>query len=91
MNANAPMIVMGTVVAGTNSARQLWRKIRITMSTSAPGLEERHVHFFDRGRDELRRVEGDVVLHALRQGGLHLLHRSRTPLATSSALLPGSW
>ena len=36
MNANAPMMVIGTVVAGTNSARQLWRKTRMTMSTSAP-------------------------------------------------------
>ncbi len=36
MNANAPMIVTGTVVAGTSSARQLWRKTRITMSTRTP-------------------------------------------------------
>ena len=36
MNANAPMIVTGTVVAGTSSARQLCRNTRMTISTSTP-------------------------------------------------------
>ena len=39
MNANAPMMVTGTVVAGTSSARQLCRNTRMTISTSAAGLE----------------------------------------------------
>ncbi len=34
--ANAPMIVTGTVVAGTSVARQFWRKIMMTSSTSMP-------------------------------------------------------
>jgi hypothetical protein len=34
MAANAPMIVTGTVVAGTSMARQSWRKTEMTMSTS---------------------------------------------------------
>ncbi|MBA7658415.1 hypothetical protein ES703_66366 [subsurface metagenome] len=34
--ANAPMMVTGTVVAGTSMARQSCRKIRITTSTSRP-------------------------------------------------------
>ena len=34
--AKAPMIVTGTVVAGTSIARQSCRKIRITTSTSRP-------------------------------------------------------
>ena len=36
MAANAPMIVTGTVVAGTSMARQSCRKTRITISTSTP-------------------------------------------------------
>ena len=32
--ANAPMIVTGTVVAGTRVARQSWRNTRMTISTS---------------------------------------------------------
>ncbi|MGY3498227.1 hypothetical protein ACVW1B_007646 [Bradyrhizobium sp. USDA 4502] len=36
MAANAPMIVTGTVVAGTSIARQSCRKTRITTSTSRP-------------------------------------------------------
>ena len=34
--ANAPMMVTGTVVAGTSMARQSCRKTRITTSTSTP-------------------------------------------------------
>ena len=34
--AKAPMIVTGTVVAGTSVARQSWRKSRITISTRIP-------------------------------------------------------
>ena len=36
MAANAPMIVTGTVVAGTSVARQFCRKTMMTMRTSAP-------------------------------------------------------
>ena len=36
MAANAPMIVTGTVVAGTSTARQSWRNSRITTSTRTP-------------------------------------------------------
>ena len=36
MAAKAPMMVTGTVVAGTRVARQSCRKIRITTSTSTP-------------------------------------------------------
>jgi hypothetical protein len=34
--AKAPMMVTGTVVAGTSMARQSCRKIRMTTSTSRP-------------------------------------------------------
>ena len=34
--AKAPMMVMGTVVAGTIMARQFCKNTRITTSTSAP-------------------------------------------------------
>ena len=34
--AKAPIIVTGTVVAGTNVARQSWRKSMITRSTRKP-------------------------------------------------------
>ena len=34
--AKAPMIVTGTVVAGTSMARQSWRKTRMTISTRTP-------------------------------------------------------
>ena len=36
MAAKAPMIVTGTVVAGTSMARQSCRKTRITISTRTP-------------------------------------------------------
>ena len=36
INAKAPIMVMGTVVAGTSNARQLWRKTRITIKTKPP-------------------------------------------------------
>ncbi len=36
MPAKAPMIVTGTVVAGTSIARQSWRNTRITTSTRMP-------------------------------------------------------
>ncbi len=36
INANAPMIVTGTVVAGTKVARQSCRNARMTISTSTP-------------------------------------------------------
>ena len=36
MAANAPMIVTGTVVAGTSVARQFWRKIMMTSRTRMP-------------------------------------------------------
>ena len=36
MAANAPMMVTGTVVAGTSVARQSWRKNRMTMRTRMP-------------------------------------------------------
>ena len=36
MAKNAPMIVTGTVVAGTSTARQSCRNTRITISTSTP-------------------------------------------------------
>ena len=36
MAANAPMIVTGTVVAGTSVARQFCRNTMITTSTSTP-------------------------------------------------------
>ncbi len=36
MQANAPMIVTGTVVAGTSMARQSCRKIMITIKTKMP-------------------------------------------------------
>ena len=34
--AKAPMIVTGTVVAGTSVARQSWRKTRMTIRTRTP-------------------------------------------------------
>ena len=34
--ANAPMIVTGTVVAGTSIARKFWRNSMITISTRIP-------------------------------------------------------
>ena len=34
--AKAPMMVTGTVVAGTSVARQSWRKTRMTISTRTP-------------------------------------------------------
>ena len=34
--ANAPMMVTGTVVAGTSTARQSCKKTRITISTRTP-------------------------------------------------------
>ena len=36
MAAKAPMIVTGTVVAGTRVARISWRNTRMTISTSTP-------------------------------------------------------
>ncbi len=36
MAAKAPMIVTGTVVAGTRVARMSWRNTRMTISTSTP-------------------------------------------------------
>ena len=36
MPAKAPMIVTGTVVAGTSVARKFCRKTRMTISTSTP-------------------------------------------------------
>ena len=41
--AKAPMIVTGTVVAGTSMARQSCRKTRMTISTRTRGLDQRLV------------------------------------------------
>ena len=40
MPANAPMIVTGTVVAGTKVARKFCRKTRITISTRTPACHK---------------------------------------------------
>ena len=50
--AKAPMMVTGTVVAGTSMARQSCRKTRMTISTSTRGLDQRLVDLVDRGVDE---------------------------------------
>ncbi len=59
--ANAPMMVTGTVVAGTSVARQSCRKIMMTSSTQEAGLKERLVNLVDRFADEDRRIERNLV------------------------------
>ena len=65
--ANAPMIVTGTVVAGTRVIRQSCRNTTITTSTSKPRLEQRVVHLVDRLLHERRRVERNRPLQTLRK------------------------
>ena len=76
MPAKAPMIVTGTVVAGTSVARQFCRNTMMTTSTSSRGLGQRDVDLVDRGLHEKRGVEWDGVGHAggkLAREAVHLL------------------
>ena len=66
MAAKAPMIVTGTVVAGTSTARQSWRKTQDHDQHEHAGLEQGLVDFVDRLLDEDGGVEGDRVFDARR-------------------------
>ena len=59
------MIVTGTVVAGTSTARQSWRKTQDHDQHEDAGLDQRLVDLVDRLLDEDRGVERDRVLDAL--------------------------
>ena len=59
MAAKAPMMVTGTVVAGTSMARQSCRKTKMTISTKHAGFDERDVNLLDRGLHEDGRIERD--------------------------------
>ena len=63
--AKAPMIVTGTVVAGTSIARQFCRKTRMTISTRIAGLDQRAVDLRDRRFDKFGRVVGHDIGEAI--------------------------
>ena len=73
--ANAPMIVTGTVVAGTNVARQSCRNTTITTSTNSPASNNVWYTSVDRLPHKRRRVERNLVLQSLRKVFRQLLHR----------------
>ena len=91
-SANAPTSDTGTVSSGISVARQLWRKMKTTRTTSAIASSERLDDLLDARLHRRGRVERDLVLDAGREA---LLRSSsivaRMLAATSSALEPGIW
>ena len=73
--ANVPMIETGTATSGMIDARQVCRNRMTTSTTSSDGFEQRVDHRLDRLAHEHRRVVDDVVVEALREVLLQLLHR----------------
>ena len=63
--AKAPISDTGTAIIGISVARQVCRNRNTTAQHQQRGLEDRHVHFLDRGVDEARGVERDRVVDAL--------------------------
>ena len=90
MKANAPMIVTGTVVAGTSSARQLCRNTRMTISTSTPASSS--VVYTSWMAASTNLVVSNGMLYSI-PGGQRRLDAAPSPrgraLATSRAFEPG--
>ena len=80
MTAKVPMMATGTAISGISAARQFCRKTSTTMADQDHGLEQRVDHVVDRFADERRGVVGDLVVHALGEVGLQLLHLGPHPV-----------
>ena len=89
--ANAPMIVTGTVVAGTSVARQSCRNTTITTSTSNPASN--NVWYTSLTDSFTNVVVSNGIAYSNPSGkpGARPARSFRTPCAVASALAPGSW
>ena len=76
MAAKAPMMVTGTVVAGTSIARKFCRNSMITINTRNPRLDERLVHRVNRLVNEESRIVERRVLESRRKRLAHLRHQT---------------
>jgi len=91
MAAKAPMIVTGTVVAGTSVARQFCRNTTITMSTRIPASNS--VRYTSWIEADTNRVVSKGMLYWSPLGKSRDISLSFacTSCATSSAFASGSW
>ena len=89
--ANAPMIVTGTVVAGTSVARQSCRNTTITIKTRIPASNS--VRYTSDTDSFTNVVVSNGIAYVRPSGnpGARVASRRFTPFAVSSALAPGSW
>ncbi len=70
----APIMVTGTVVAGTSIARKLWRKRSTTISTRNAGYEESFIYLRDRLADKQGGVIADSVFESFGKILAHIGH-----------------
>jgi hypothetical protein len=89
--ANAPMMVTGTVVAGTSMARQSCRNSRMTASTRRPASIS--VMYTSRTDAETNVVVSNGVSYLIPAGNARASSAIffSTAFSTSSALAPGDW
>ena len=89
--ANAPMIVTGTVVAGTSVIRQSCRNTTITTSTNSPASNS--VWYTSLTDSFTNVVVSNGIDHSNPCGkpGARLSSSSRTPFAVARAFAPGRW
>ena len=73
--ANVPMSETGIVIAGISVLCQFCKKMKITRTTSRIAISSVTTNFLDRGADEVRSVEGDLIRVAGRHRLRDLRHR----------------